>query len=95
MFKVKSLAIAAALALAASTGAVAQTNPPKGTPATNAAASGGSGSHQSAPKTGSAGNTQKVLHNQNGYKGMRNSHRTRHCHYVHRRGSRHLVRVCR
>ncbi len=41
--------------------------PVKGNTAANAAASGGSGAHQSAQKTGSAANTQKVLGNQNGY----------------------------
>jgi hypothetical protein len=40
---------------------------PAGSTAANAAASGGSGAHQSAQKTGSAENTQKVLGNQNGY----------------------------
>lgn len=41
--------------------------PVAGSTAANAAASGGSGTHQSAQKTGSAANTQKVLGNQNGY----------------------------
>lgn len=41
--------------------------PVKGNTAANAAASGGSGAHQSAPKTGSAENSQKVFGNQNGY----------------------------
>lgn len=67
MMKVKTLALAVALAIGASSFALAQ----QGNPARNAAASGGSGTHQSAPKTGSAANTQKVLHNQNGYRGMR------------------------
>jgi len=67
MTVVKTCALAAALALGASSFALAQT----GTPAGNAAASGGSGTHQSAPKTGSAASNQKVLHNQNGYRGMR------------------------
>jgi hypothetical protein len=43
----------------------------QGNPANNAAASGGSGTHQSSQKTGSAANDQKVLHNQNGYRGGR------------------------
>lgn len=34
----------------------------------NAAASGGSGTHTTSQKTGSAENTQKVLRNQNGYR---------------------------
>jgi hypothetical protein len=41
--------------------------PMEGSTAANAARSGGSGAHQSAQKTGSAENTQKVLGNQNGY----------------------------
>jgi BA14K-like protein len=40
----------------------------QGNPAANAAASGGSGTHQTAQRTGSAANTQKVLRNQNGYR---------------------------
>jgi hypothetical protein len=39
-----------------------------GTPAANAAASGGSGTHKGSLKTGSAANNQKVLHNENGYR---------------------------
>jgi hypothetical protein len=61
---VKTLAITAALAVGASSFALAQ----QGNPASNAAASGGSGTHQSSQKTGSAANTQKVQKNQNGYK---------------------------
>jgi hypothetical protein len=67
MTKVKTFALAVALAVGASSFALAQ----QGTPAGNAAASGGSGTHQSAQKTGSAANNQKVLHNQNGYRTMR------------------------
>lgn len=63
----KTCALAIALALGASSFALAQ----EGSPAGDAAASGGSGTHQSSQKTGSASNTQKVLHNQNGYRGMR------------------------
>jgi len=40
-----------------------------GSPAGNAAMSGGPGSHQGAEKTGSASNNQKVQKNQNGYQG--------------------------
>jgi hypothetical protein len=61
---VKTLAITAALAVGVSSFALAQA----GNPAGNAAASGGSGTHQSSQKTGSAANTQKVQKNQNGYK---------------------------
>jgi hypothetical protein len=63
----KTLALAIAVAFGASTLALAQ----EGSPAGNAAASGGSGTYQSSQKTGSGANTQKVLHNHNGYKGMR------------------------
>lgn len=63
----KILAIAGALAVGASSMAMAQMNP-NGTPSRNAAQSGGSGTHQSSQKTGSAANTQKVLKNQNGYR---------------------------
>jgi hypothetical protein len=66
MTKTKILALAMAIAFGASGAAFAQ----QSNPARNAAASGGSGTHQSAQKTGSAANTQKVLHNQNGYRGM-------------------------
>jgi len=61
----KTLAVAAALTLGASSLAMAQT----GNPASNAAASGGSGAHQSTQKTGSASNTQKIQKQQNGYQG--------------------------
>jgi predicted lipid-binding transport protein (Tim44 family) len=40
----------------------------QGSPAANAKASGGSGTHKGALKTGSASSNQKVLHNENGYK---------------------------
>ncbi len=66
MSTIKTLAIAAALAVGASSLAMAQQT---GTPAGNAAMSGGSGNHQSTQKTGSASNTQKVEKNQNGYQG--------------------------
>lgn len=63
MSALKTLAVATALALGASSFTLAQ----NGNPVSNAASSGGSGTHQSAPKTGSASNTQKTIHNQNGY----------------------------
>jgi hypothetical protein len=66
MSTIKTLAIAAALAVGASSLAMAQQT---GSPAGNAAMSGGSGTHQSSEKTGSASNTQKVQKNQNGYQG--------------------------
>lgn len=65
MSTIKTLAIAAALAVGASSLAMAQT----GTPAGNAGMSGGPGTHQGAEKTGSASNKQKVEKNQNGYQG--------------------------
>jgi hypothetical protein len=65
MSTLKTITLAAALAVGASSFAMAQ---PNGNPAANAGASGGSGTHQSAVKTGSASNTQKTIHNQNGYR---------------------------
>jgi Spy/CpxP family protein refolding chaperone len=65
------IAMAAALLAGASSLAMAQMSGPTGNPQTNAAASGGSGTHQSGgPKTGTASNTQKVMKNQNGYQGQ-------------------------
>ena len=63
MITMKTLGLAVGLAFAASSFAVAQ----QGNPENNAAASGGSGTHQTAPKTGGAANTQKVIGNQQGY----------------------------
>lgn len=65
MSALKTLAIAAAVAVGASSFALAQ----QSNPARNAGASGGSGTHQSSQKTGSGANTQKVLKNENGYQG--------------------------
>ena len=65
MSALKTLAIAAALAVGASSFALAQ----QGNPARNSEMSGGSGTHQSSQKTGSKSNTQKVLKNENGYRG--------------------------
>jgi hypothetical protein len=64
MSTLKTITLAAALAVGASSFAMAQ---PSGNPAANAAASGGSGTHQSSQKTGSAANTQKTMKNENGY----------------------------
>jgi hypothetical protein len=66
MSTIKTLAIAAALAVGASSLAMAQQT---GTPAGNAGMSGGPGTHQGAEKTGSASNKQKVEKNQSGYQG--------------------------
>lgn len=64
------LAMTAALLLGASSFAMAQMSGPTGSTTTNAAASGGPGTHQvGGPKTGSASNMQKNLNNQNGYQG--------------------------
>jgi hypothetical protein len=64
------IALAAALVAGASSLAMAQMSGQTGNPSTNAAASGGPGTHQSGGlKTGSASNTQKVMKNQNGYQG--------------------------
>jgi hypothetical protein len=63
MSKAKTIAIATALLLGASSLAMAQTTD------SNAAASGGSGTHAGAMKSGSASNNQKVQKNQNGYSG--------------------------
>ena len=101
MITMKTLGLAAGLAFAASTFAFAQqTN-------INAAASGGSGTHTTAQKTGSAANTQKVLGNQQGYRrvasGSRRMHRGRlmafepqghNCRLMHRHGWQH-AKNCR
>jgi hypothetical protein len=63
MSNVKTTAVAAALLIGASSLAMAQST------GNNAAASGGSGTHAGAMKSGSASNTQKVEKNQNGYSG--------------------------
>lgn len=69
----KYVAIATALVLGASTAAMAQSSGMSSGNSTtqNSAASGGPGTHVGAPKTGSASSNQKVLHNQNGYRGER------------------------
>ena len=69
MSTIKTLAIAAALAVGATSLAMPAMAQQTGTPAGNAAMSGGPGSHQGAEKTGSASNTKKVEKNQNGYQG--------------------------
>jgi hypothetical protein len=63
MSNVKTIAVAAALLIGASSLAMAQST------GNNAAASGGSGTHAGAMKSGSASNSQKVEKNQNGYSG--------------------------
>lgn len=101
MSGMKTLGLAIGIAFVASSLAFAQ----DGNPAANAAASGGSGTHQSSQKTGSAANTQKVVRNENGYRGKgRFRHYVgravysyhsdgKHCHIVHHmRGPR--MRIC-
>ena len=63
--KIKTLAIAGAMLLGASSLALAQST------SNNAASSGGPGTHVGSQKTGSASNAQKVEKNQNGYSGGR------------------------
>lgn len=63
MSKAKTIAIATALLIGASSLAMAQST------GSNAAASGGPGTHSGAMKSGSSSNTQKVEKNQNGYSG--------------------------
>jgi uncharacterized protein YdeI (BOF family) len=70
MSTIKTIAIAAALFVGASSLAMAQGSPGQsGNPANNAAASGGSGTHHGSMKTGSAASTKKFIKNQNGYRG--------------------------
>lgn len=103
MITMRTLGLAAGLAFAASTFAFAQQSNPAG----NAAASGGSGTHQTAQKTGSAANNQKVLGNQQGYRGVASGPRTMHrgrlmafepqshkCRLMHRHGWQH-AKNCR
>ena len=73
MSTIKTLAIAAALAVGASSLAMPSLAMAQqtGTPAGNAGMSGGPGTHQDSQKTGSASNKQKVEKNQNGYQGGR------------------------
>ncbi len=68
MSTLKTLAIASVVIFGASQFALAQNGAATGDPSTNAAASGGSGTHKGAQKTGGAANTQKIMKNQNGYK---------------------------
>ena len=99
MSSLKTLGLAIGIAFAASSFAFAQ----QSNPANNAAATGGSGTHQTSQKTGSAANTQKVLGNQRGYRGAGRTASRRgrgiyasmgRCHMIHRPGSRHLAKVC-
>jgi len=101
MISMKTLGVAIGIAFAASTFALAQ----QGDPAANAAASGGSGTHQTAQKTGTEGNTQKVIHNQSSRR-MSSRHARpgrlmayqspagHKCHMMHRHGWQH-AKNCR
>jgi hypothetical protein len=62
MRKTAIVVAATALMFAASSAAFA------GSPQSNAAKSGGPGTHVGAQHTGSSSNTQKTIQNQNGYK---------------------------
>jgi hypothetical protein len=71
----------------------------QGNTGANAAASGGSGTHTTSQRTGSAENTQKVFRNQNGYR--TGSYRVygyygggSRCHLIHHPGTGRLMRVC-
>ena len=66
MSNIKTLAIAAALLVGASSLAMSQSALAQSTQ-NNAGASGGPGTHQGAMKSGSAESNQKVQKNQNGY----------------------------
>lgn len=69
MSGIKTLAIVAALLTSASSLAMTQApgNTPPGNTGTNAAASGGPGTHTGAMRSGSQANSHKVYKNQNGY----------------------------
>jgi hypothetical protein len=100
MSTMRTLGLAIGIAFAASTFAFAQQD---NNPAANAAASGGSGTHQTSQKTGSAANTQKVMGNQQGYRGVGRTAARRgrglyasmgHCRLIHHPGTGRLMRVC-
>jgi hypothetical protein len=65
-----------------------------GNPAANAAASGGSGTHVTSQRTGSAENGQKVFRNQNGYRPVYAYEPSRRCRLLAREG-RPLPTSCR
>lgn len=71
MSTLKTVTLASALLMGAASFAMAQEPVPgSSNTGTNAAASGGSGTHATAPRTGSAANDQKILNNKNGYNGQ-------------------------
>jgi hypothetical protein len=67
MTTMRTLGLAIGIAFAASSFALAQ----QGNSEMNAAASGGAGTHQNSPRTGSAETTQKATRNLHGYNGYR------------------------
>jgi hypothetical protein len=67
----------------------------QGNTGTNAAASGGNGTHSTSQRTGSAQNTQKVLRNQQGYRtGSYGLYSRADCRLIHHPGSGRLMKVC-
>lgn len=67
----------------------------QGNTGANAAASGGSGTHTTSQRTGSAQNTQKVLRNQQGYRtGSYRLYSRANCRLIHQPGTGRLMRVC-
>ncbi len=67
----------------------------QGNTGSNAAASGGSGTHATSQRTGSAQNTQKVLRNQQGYRtGSYRIYNRANCRLIHHPGTGRLMRIC-
>jgi hypothetical protein len=116
MSTLKTLGLAIGIAFAASAFAFAQQGNPapnqqggpaanqnqQGNPAANAPAGGGGGTQQTSQKTGSAANSQKLAHNQNGHAGTHHRGRRLYsyyhvvpCHVVRHPVSGRLMSVCR
>lgn len=67
----------------------------QGSTGANSAASGGSGTHATSQRTGSAQNTQKVLRNQQGYRtGSYRIYNRANCRLIHHPGTGRLMRIC-
>jgi hypothetical protein len=67
----------------------------QGNTGANSAASGGSGTHATSQRTGSAENTQKVLRNQQGYRtGSYRIYNRANCRLIHHPGTGRLMRIC-
>jgi hypothetical protein len=105
MSALKTLGLTLGLTIGIAFAACSFASAQQGNPAANAAANGGSGTHQISQKTASVANLQRIADNQNdhGRKGRVTHHigRTvysyyrdgKHCHIVHHlRGPR--VRIC-